>query len=669
MTIRIAPDLGRMAATAATGATAGTAGTAAEAAEQPADGAFSQALQAKLRSAETAEAARATAARSRQAEHRSPAHAGRTNGARPESSAGGAHRSAEAAERSRAAAEPASSPRPQDAATHQAQAAAVVAQVASTPAAGSDVAGAGQTTISGVAAVGTSVATQALADAATADLTMAATSVAAAQLSIGTTAQQVAVGQGSLAPEIGAAQAPVATAALVPSVVPAGQTAVVPSMSTPTATPTVPALAVPLAESVAAAEPGALSRQTLVDAADALAAKTAPVAPALPDADPVSAEMRASAFGGVATGGARPYADAGDVTAGFGAADAAATTRFATTTGAAPAAPVTVQPVATGSGESGSGSVVALTSLGQAATAAPRLAGQADGASGASDPALPTTPASPTSPASSAAPASATAAPDSTGTPVSGQGATPASSAVAPVIAQHVATRAVVASVLGEASSAALSGAEPVRSDTIAGSAERATAPVLAPPVESQPPAAPPAQVVAAPAHAPAVTSAHPTVPAQAAAPPPAVHSQILTAVTPVLNRRDGSYSVELQLDPASLGRVRVHLAIASGEVSLHLASGDAGTRDMLRQNLDQLRQQLADSGFGRSSLDVGDGSSNAWQQAADRQAARHGDAQRATHGGLAGETTLITEPSLRGDASESSTRSRTGDGPLDVRI
>ena len=45
--------------------------------------------------------------------------------------------------------------------------------------------------------------------------------------------------------------------------------------------------------------------------------------------------------------------------------------------------------------------------------------------------------------------------------------------------------------------------------------------------------------------------------------PPPAVHSQILTAVTPVLNRRDGSYSVELQLDPASLGRVRVHLAIA----------------------------------------------------------------------------------------------------------
>ena len=51
----------------------------------------------------------------------------------------------------------------------------------------------------------------------------------------------------------------------------------------------------------------------------------------------------------------------------------------------------------------------------------------------------------------------------------------------------------------------------------------------------------------------------------------------------------------------------------------VQMAAADASARDMLRQNMDQLRQQLADAGLNATSLDVDDGST--WQDPRDRQA------------------------------------------------
>ncbi|MBW3083930.1 hypothetical protein KEM60_00112 [Austwickia sp. TVS 96-490-7B] len=98
-----------------------------------------------------------------------------------------------------------------------------------------------------------------------------------------------------------------------------------------------------------------------------------------------------------------------------------------------------------------------------------------------------------------------------------------------------------------------------------------------------------------------------------ASTPPTPVHAQVAAAVLPALTRRDGRYEIDLQLDPAGLGRVKLSVTMHAGEISVQMQAADSGARDMLRQNLDQLRQQLADAGFGKTSVDVGDGSAT-WQ-------------------------------------------------------
>jgi flagellar hook-length control protein FliK len=87
------------------------------------------------------------------------------------------------------------------------------------------------------------------------------------------------------------------------------------------------------------------------------------------------------------------------------------------------------------------------------------------------------------------------------------------------------------------------------------------------------------------------------------------VADQLSTVLAPAAHQPDGSYQVNIRLQPEDLGVVNVELRLESGTVNVSLhAEGDA-TGDMLRQNLGQLRQQLANAGLTTGRFDVSTGS------------------------------------------------------------
>jgi flagellar hook-length control protein FliK len=86
------------------------------------------------------------------------------------------------------------------------------------------------------------------------------------------------------------------------------------------------------------------------------------------------------------------------------------------------------------------------------------------------------------------------------------------------------------------------------------------------------------------------------------------VADQLATVLAPAAHQPDGSYQVNIRLQPEDLGVVNVELRLESGTVNVSLhAEGDA-TGDMLRQNLGQLRQQLANAGLTTGRFDVSSG-------------------------------------------------------------
>jgi flagellar hook-length control protein FliK len=89
---------------------------------------------------------------------------------------------------------------------------------------------------------------------------------------------------------------------------------------------------------------------------------------------------------------------------------------------------------------------------------------------------------------------------------------------------------------------------------------------------------------------------------------PEPVATQLATVLAPAARQPDGSYQVVIRLQPEELGVVHVELRLEGSTVNVSLhADGDA-TRDMLRQNLGQLRQQLASGGLTTGHFDVGSG-------------------------------------------------------------
>ena len=126
---------------------------------------------------------------------------------------------------------------------------------------------------------------------------------------------------------------------------------------------------------------------------------------------------------------------------------------------------------------------------------------------------------------------------------------------------------------------------------------------------------------------------------------PETVASQLATVLAPAARQSDGSYQVTIHLQPEELGAVHVELHLDGSTVSVSLhADGDA-TRDMLRQNLDQLRQQLESGGLSTGRFDVGSG------PASDGE------------GGAAGQEQALGSPAVPGYEAQTGEATTGGDG------
>jgi flagellar hook-length control protein FliK len=89
---------------------------------------------------------------------------------------------------------------------------------------------------------------------------------------------------------------------------------------------------------------------------------------------------------------------------------------------------------------------------------------------------------------------------------------------------------------------------------------------------------------------------------------PAPVATQLATILGPAARQPDGSYQVNIRLQPEELGLVHVELHLEGSTVNVSLHADGGATRDMLRQNLGQLRQQLASGGLTTGRFDVGSG-------------------------------------------------------------
>lgn len=499
-----------------------------------------------------------------------------------------------------------------------------------------------------------------------------AASVVSAQLAVTTQLQQAVIGQALVDPADAATREPLPSAFVTPTIVPGVEPLVVSpaeaaeppaaalaASSAPVASVAVDAvdagqLATTAVPPTTATATAATATSATATAATATAATATAAAATGPTGDAAWPESSSAAYGGAPMAGARPYVsgpEQGETANATRLGDVVVDT-------SAPSAPMAPNSIGAASGQ--------LAPSAESATGAALVSPAPGGA----------TPAG-TAPAPAGATSGAVAQVAAEPSPEESVAALAVSVPLQATAGQSAATRVVLDRAVTDIALPSAPTTSPDRGSQEAspgaGSAPAPTRIDGLRQTESAPPP-PPVHVAATPAHAPAVASPHANAPV-AAAPPPAVHSQILSAMTPALQRRDGSYSVELQLDPASLGRVRVQVAIAGGEVSLHLASGDPGTRDLLRQHADQLRQQLSESGFGRSSVDVGDGSrGNAWQ-GPDRQPAGptssgqgQGDARRETAAGWDRRPTDDSAETLD-HVSAARRTDGAGDAALDVRI
>jgi chemotaxis protein MotD len=128
--------------------------------------------------------------------------------------------------------------------------------------------------------------------------------------------------------------------------------------------------------------------------------------------------------------------------------------------------------------------------------------------------------------------------------------------------------------------------------------------------------AAPDASIVpamvttAAPVSQPAAVAV--TTPTAAAPAPP---EQLFQLVAPLRLAPDGTYTLTLQLRPADLGLVTVHVEARQGVLSVHIVADHDQARDVLRSSLGNLRSHLELGGVRAGDIDVS-ADRNARQQA-----------------------------------------------------
>lgn len=82
----------------------------------------------------------------------------------------------------------------------------------------------------------------------------------------------------------------------------------------------------------------------------------------------------------------------------------------------------------------------------------------------------------------------------------------------------------------------------------------------------------------------------------------------VVNVVAPLRNRGDGDYSVTLKLHPEHLGSLEVVVSLTGGQVSMSLNADSQGARDMLRDQMNNLREALEGAGISAGDLDVSNG-------------------------------------------------------------
>jgi hypothetical protein len=118
---------------------------------------------------------------------------------------------------------------------------------------------------------------------------------------------------------------------------------------------------------------------------------------------------------------------------------------------------------------------------------------------------------------------------------------------------------------------------------------------------------------LATPLHAAPVETLDAPAAATPAAPRPAAPpaAQIVSHVSPLLQRPDGSYHVSVRLRPEELGGVRIDVHLVDGQVSLQLRADTQVGHEALRTSLPQLRHELEAAGVSPGTLDLGDWAGN----------------------------------------------------------
>lgn len=115
---------------------------------------------------------------------------------------------------------------------------------------------------------------------------------------------------------------------------------------------------------------------------------------------------------------------------------------------------------------------------------------------------------------------------------------------------------------------------------------------------------------------------------------------------------QQGSWRVEMDLHPKTLGRIEVQLEMKNGEIEARFLTANAATRDLINEGMPRLREAFQEHGTETAYVDVGtanqgfsDGKSTASEDAdkgaSDRLTAASDDIDGATenrHAGLASD-------------------------------
>jgi flagellar hook-length control protein FliK len=103
-------------------------------------------------------------------------------------------------------------------------------------------------------------------------------------------------------------------------------------------------------------------------------------------------------------------------------------------------------------------------------------------------------------------------------------------------------------------------------------------------------------------------TATTPIAKADAPAPTrPAVHTPIVTAIAPLVQRGDGSYHLSVRLHPEELGAIELDVELRGGEINLRMRPESDAGREAIRAALPALRSELEAAGVRSGTFDLGE--------------------------------------------------------------